>query len=140
MIEFGDVAEPGEVAPSVSAGVTAAPRDRFVDVDTDHLLAALAAPEVTIELFDDLVVPFGATGQLTIGEEGGATWSATTPDALATLSFADDGVRGTISVGGANYSIAPASGATHVIFEEGRALPDETEAIEPTPALDERHR
>ena len=44
-------------------------------------------------------------------------------------------MHGTISVGASTYSIVPASGSTHLVFEEGRSLPNETEAIEPPPLL-----
>ena len=69
---------------------------RFVDVDTDDLPHALAAAGR-----DHRVVRRrrGAVRAIRCRcrrvEEGGQlTWSATTPDAIATLSFADDGVRG----------------------------------------------
>ncbi len=94
-----------------------------------------AADDVTIELFDDVIVELGASGELVRGEGGAPTWSATTPDTVVTLSFADDGVRGSISVGSTTYSIVPATGTTHLIFEEGRALPNETEAAVPPVAV-----
>ena len=134
-IGFGDAAEPDDLSPVVAAAAAGAVRSRYVDIVTSDLLVALAMPDVTIELFDDVEVPFGATGQVTTGQEGGVTWSATTPDSLATLTFADDGVHGTISVGANRYSIVPTSGTTHLVFEEGRSLPNETESIEPPPAL-----
>ena len=85
-----DVALP----PAVEESMAASPRSRFVDVDTAALLAELAGDGVTFQLFDDVAVVFDDRGELTVGVDGNATWSGTTATATATLSFADDGVRG----------------------------------------------
>ena len=131
-IEFEPVGEaPLDVAPIVEESQAGAVRSRFAAVDSDALLEGLSADDVEIELFDDVVVDFGGSGELSSGDDGRPTWSATTDDAVATLSFGDDGVRGSIADGGTVYSLVPASATTHLIFEGGRDLPDESEPIAP---------
>ena len=49
----------------------------------------------------------------------------------ATLSFAADGVRGSIQTGDTSYSIVPVGAATHLLFEEGRSFPPTEEPLVP---------
>ena len=95
------------------------------------LLAELAGDGVTFELFDDVAVVFDDRGALTVGVDGNATWSGTTATATATLSFADDGVRGSIQTTDTSYSIVPVASATHLLFEEGRSFPPTEEPLVP---------
>ena len=111
--------------------MAASPRSRFVDIDSDVLLTELADDDVTFELFDDVTVVFGDLGELTVGADGNETWSATAATATATLSFAADGVRGSIQTGATTYSIVPVDGATHLLFEEGRSFPPTEEPLVP---------
>ena len=129
---FGDTSAPAAgLAPLVEDSLAASPRSRFVTIDTDALLSELAGDDVTFELFDDVSVAFGALGELTVGVDGNPTWSGTTGTATATLSFAADGVRGSIQTGDTSYSIVPVGGATHLLFEEGRSFPPTEEPLVP---------
>ncbi len=132
VVEFAAAAPPGgALAPVVEESMAASPRSRFVHVDTAVLLADLAGDGVTFELFEDVAVVFDDRGELTVGVDGNATWSGTTATATATLSFADDGVRGSIQTSDTSYSIVPVDGATHLLFEEGRSFPPTEEPLVP---------
>ncbi len=139
VVEFDDATAPpggpaagrGRLAPVVEESMAASPRSRFVDVDTAALLAELAGDGVTFQLFDDVAVVFDDRGELTVGVDGNTTWSGTTATATATLSFADDGVRGSIQTTDTSYSIVPVAGATHLLFEEGRSFPPTEEPLVP---------
>ncbi len=131
-VAFDEVSTPTDrLAPMVQESLAASPRSRFVDIDTDALRAELAGDDVTLELFDDVPVEFGDLGELTVGVDGNPTWSGTTATATATLSFADDGVRGSIQTGDSSYSIVPVEGTTHLMFEEGREFPATEEPLIP---------
>ena len=56
VIEFETVEAPTDVAPVVDDSAAGAVRSRFASVVADDLLADLAADDVTIELFDDVIV------------------------------------------------------------------------------------
>ena len=132
VVEFHDAAPPaGALAPAVEESVAASPRSHFVDLDIALLRAALAGGDVTFELFEDVAVVFDDRTELTVGVDGNATWSGTTATATATLSFADDGVRGGIQTSDTSYSIVPVDGATHLLFEEGRSFPLTEEPLVP---------
>ncbi|MET0663842.1 MAG: reprolysin-like metallopeptidase [Ilumatobacteraceae bacterium] len=140
VVEFDDATAPeagpgggpgGGMAPVVEESMAASPRSRLVDVDASALLAQLAGDSVTFQLFDDVAVVFGDRGALTVGVDGNATWSGTTATATATLSFADDGVRGSIQTTDTSYSIVPVAAATHLLFEEGRSFPPTEEPLVP---------
>ena len=134
-VAFADVSVPaGTLAPMVAESVAASPRSRFVDIDTSRLRSELLSDEVTFDLFDGVSVDFGGTGESSLGVDGNLTWSGTTPSATATLSFADDGVRGSIQSGDASYSIVPVDGTTHLLFEEGRVFPPTEEPLVPPDA------
>ena len=132
VVVFDDAASPADaLAPVVEDSVAASPRSRFVDIDSEVLLTELADDDVTFELFDDVTVVFGDLGELTVGADGNETWSATAATATGTLSFAADGVRGSIQSGATTYSIVPVDGATHLLFEEGRSFPPTEEPLVP---------
>jgi len=132
VVVFDDAASPADaLAPVVEDSVAASPRSRFVDIDSEVLLTELAHDDVTFELFDDVTVVFGDLGELTVGADGNETWSATAATATGTLSFAADGVRGSIQSGATTYSIVPVDGATHLLFEEGRSFPPTEEPLVP---------
>ena len=129
-VTFDDAAAPtGDFAPIVDQALAASPQSRFVDVDAEELLADFATDDVTLELFYNVAVAFGRSGELSVGVSGDPTWSATTPSATATLTFGADGVRGTIRSDAASYSFVPISGPTHLVYEEGRTFPESEEPL-----------
>ena len=121
-----------DLAPVTADKLVAAPRARFVDLDVDALLAQLAEPEVRIELFPDVVVPLRSDGPVADGVLGTRTWSGSSPDGYATLTFAAGGVRGDIAHDGVRYDLAPAGDdGRHLVTIEARDFPDEIEAHVP---------